>query len=171
MRLYKEGNSWRNETVDSMDFEPHTLRSMEELHALQVFHDLQQQLQACLLQEEQLSHLLASLHHADTKDGALYFIERAVPYILHLENCTLLKTLTIALVEGLSNAHGKHMLEYEYIRRIDEREQWFIEAVAKVMNKQILGGELNVTQWKLLTEKEKGEPRKIGVINIENYHG
>ena len=114
---------------------------------------------------------MASQHHADTKDGALYFIEQTVPCILHLENHTLQKTLTNALVEDLSNAQGKHMYEYEYIRRMDEREQWFIEVVTEVMNKQILGSELNVAQWKLPVEKEKGEQRKIGIINIENYHG
>ena len=57
LKLCKEGDSPRNESADSVDFELQTLRSMEEFHALlmseadlqslkdwQAFHGLQQQL-------------------------------------------------------------------------------------------------------------------------------
>ena len=38
------------------------------------------------------------------------------------------------------------------------------------MNTEILGSALNVGQWKMpIKKKEKGEPQKIIVINIENY--
>jgi len=109
LKLYEEDNSKRNESMNTINFEPQTLRSMEEFHALSMteadlhlmvnwymFHDLQQQLQAHLLQEEQLAPLLASLHYADAKNGALYFIKQLVPCKLNLENYTLYKTLMIA---------------------------------------------------------------------------
>jgi len=65
---------------------------------------------------------------------------------------------------------GKHMHKYKHIRRMDEREQWFIKAGTKVMNKEILECKVNVVHWNLMMEKEKGEPRKIRAVKFENYY-
>ena len=86
------------------------------------------------------------INHADEKEGTLYFIEQTVPCILHLENCTLLKTLTIALIKGLSKAQGKHTNDYIHISKMDDQEEQFIEAVANIMKTEILGSALNIGQ-------------------------
>jgi len=47
-----------------------------------------------------------SLEHAKPKEGSLYFIDQAVPCILHLENGTLIKIITAVLINGLVNAQA-----------------------------------------------------------------
>jgi hypothetical protein len=59
------------------------------------------------LKAKLLEYLLSSIGHIVTKVDALYFIQQAIPCILHLENSTLLKLILLMLQEGLSNAQGK----------------------------------------------------------------
>ena len=54
---------------------------------------------------------------------------------------------------------------------MDQCEQASIGAICNVMNREILGSNKNRAQWKLPTEKEKGESTKAKKINIKNCRG
>ena len=184
IKLYEDGNKHKLESIDSIDYEPESLKSLENFHALlieeavlqkitgwQTFDNVQQQLREQLAKEQWLAYILSSLSHSEAKEGKLYFIEQAIPCILHLENCTSIEKLMLLFVEGLSGAQGKTLDGYVCIQSMDEREKHFIEAVSHAMNQEILGSDENVGQWKLPMEKVKGEQQKIGTINVENYCG
>jgi len=110
-----------------------------------------------LAKEQWLAYILSSLSHSEAKEGMLYFIEQAIPCILHLENRTSIKNLMMLFVEGLSGAQGKPLDRYDCIQSMDEREKQFVEAVSHAMNREILRSNENVGQWKLPMEKVKGE--------------
>ena len=82
-----------------------------------------------------------------------------------------LKNVYMLLRERLFNAQAKGHPVTTHLGSMGRREHAFTESVCDVMNQEILGSHNNAVQWKLLIEKQKGESTKIGMVNIENYHG
>jgi hypothetical protein len=106
--------------------------------------------------EKSLDKLLSSFKYVGEKDVILYFIQQAIPCILHLENRTLLKLFLFLLREGLSNAQDRLDQETMDIASMQGREARFIEEISIVMNEGILGSVDDVAQWKMSVESKRG---------------
>ena len=113
--LYNDNNKWKGSSLTIIDFEPCKEGQLCNIPDSQweTCDELQQLIKVLMEEETRLAALLNSLEHCNTKDGVLFFVEQAIPCILHLENSTLLKALTMLFIEGLSNAQGTCLPSYE----------------------------------------------------------
>ena len=108
--LEDKSDTHKYELPMSIDFKPQSLMSSETFFDLLMekawlwkisdwltIEDLRCQLKDRQLQEQLLQYIMTSLQHAEPKSGLLYLIEQVVPCILHLENHTLIKNITMLL--------------------------------------------------------------------------
>ena len=107
----------------------------------------QERLRSHLILEEKIQNLKSDLDHCTPKDGALFLIYNAIPCILHMENRVGIKILTMLLVEGLSNVKEKTI--FENIQHEGPRIHTFLNRIAIVTNREILGNDENPSQWKV----------------------
>ena len=166
--LYDDNNERKGSSLTSIDFEPQNYEEMEVLLCEEgqlqnvpdtdwkTCDDLQQMIKEWMVEEMKLANLLNALEHCEGKDGTLFFVEQAIPCILHLEQHTLLKILMMLLIEGLSNVQGAWLPGYDQIGSKQQREKHFIPCIEHDMNVLILGyPEFEIVhKWKLpLAEK------------------
>jgi hypothetical protein len=101
--------------------------------------------------------------HGDKLSRAVFLILEMVPCCLHLETRVGLKSLTMLLIEGLSNcAENKIFRNIPHERK---RREGFIEAVQKYINEQILGDSDQAGEWRCPLEDQG---KKIGTICLDN---
>jgi hypothetical protein len=185
LKLFEDtGDIRAAEDKYSIDYNPQTIADVDSFNVFlshearlrrifswSTWRALRNELKARLRAEKSLEKLLGSFEHIKKKEDVLYFIQQAIPCILHLENRTLLKLFLLILRDGLSNAQGRLHQNTMNIASMQGREVKFIEEISRVMNEEILGSVDNVAQWKLPTESNRGENLKVGTLNIENYRG
>ena len=80
---------------------------------------------------------------------------RYVPCVLHFENRCGLKIMEMLLVKGLSNAQGGKIVLCPEDDTVMKRENRYIKKVEDVINRQILGSEDNVPQYKVPVKKTR----------------
>ena len=122
-----------------------------------------ERLRSHLILEEKIQNLKSDLDHCTPKDGALFLIYNAIPCILHMENRVGIKILTMLLVEGLSNVKEKTI--FENIQHEGPRIHTFLNRIAIVTNREILGNDENPSQWEVPYDKKS---KVIGLISLCN---
>jgi hypothetical protein len=119
--------------------------------------------------ENEIRNLQKDVEHLEEKDGSLYSTKCAIPCILHMENRSNLKAMTMLFIDGLSNAQGAMLPDTFGIVSMEKKETIFIGTIEEVMNSSILGDEFNRAFWRLPIEKEQGSAtRKIGIVSLSN---
>jgi hypothetical protein len=127
------------------------------------------ELRSHLSVENEIRNLQKDVEHLEEKEGALYSTKCAIPCILHMENRSNLKAMTMLFIDGLSNAQGAMIPETFGIVSMDKKETIFIGSIEEVMNSSILGDEFNRAFWRLPIEREQGSvTRKIGIVSLSN---
>ena len=134
LKLFDNSDPQKMMSINSVDYEPETLQELDkyevllikevclrDLHDWETMDQLQASLKDRLVDEKRLADLLRCLEHCKAMDGALFLVEQALPCILHLENWTLIKIMTMLLIEGLSNAQGKLLPNSNQIRSMHMR--------------------------------------------------
>lgn len=88
---------------------------------------------------------------------------QTLPCVLHMENRNGIKFLTMALIEGLSNAKKK--LLYSDVNAEGKRLSQFIADVEGLINTSILGSKEDPCQWMCPYDTNKKE---LGPITMDN---
>ena len=73
------------------------------------------------------------------------------------------------LIEGLSNSQGGLLDSHDSSHTVSMSEEIYITSVDNLLSNSVLGSQGNYVQYKIPTEKKRGEPTKIGTLTMENY--
>jgi hypothetical protein len=159
LKLYSLDNMARKSDRNSIDYEPADandaaeytdllyeeleLRSLDMTGSLEEMRD---RLKESLNHETRMRLLLDQVHHCEGVGLALFLVMQAVPCILHCENRSCIKIITMIISEGFSNAEVGHICRCggNSKKRLIEA---FISRLEKIINTKILGDELDPLQW------------------------
>jgi hypothetical protein len=122
-----------------------------------------EKLRKSLQREATIAKLNREISHGDVRDGAYFLLMNTLPCILHMENRTGLKFLTMILIEGLSNAKKK--LLYTDVNAEGVRVSRFVVDIQNIVNRSMIGSADDPCQWILPFDTKKKE---IGPITMDN---
>lgn len=124
----------------------------------------QDRLRNSMEQEFKHGQLRDAIEHGRKSEAhALVKLHETVPCILHMENRSGLKILTMLLTEGLHNAlKGR---TYSNVAAEGNRMRQFFVDIERACNKQVWGNDNNPTQWVCPRDENKKE---IGTICLDN---
>lgn len=105
-------------------------------------------MQLRLIQEYPYTKLSESIKHGESgADRNFLLLIDYVPCILHMENRTGLKLLTLVLQEGISNIYAKTI--YSHISHDGPRMTFFLTKIEEACNEKIWGTTTRPTAWKV----------------------
>lgn len=99
----------------------------------------------------------ALLYSETGSESSFILMTECVPCILHLENRTGLKLITMMLHEGLTNAIEQ--LTYVHIRTANLRVETFISDIEEIFNTQIFGTTDRRMNWNLRYNQNNNRTR------------
>ena len=133
---------------------------------------MREEVRSHLSAEAEMSELIEFIDEEGMRSDIMKHMLRYVPCVMHCENRCGIKIKEMLLVEGISNAQGDLISIDENGEHdtVSKQENAYINNVQKYLNNEVLGSEGNKAQYKIPTEKRKGEStRRIGTIKMENY--
>ena len=104
-----------------------------------------ERLQHALKRESTIERLYKEISHGEVREGAYFLLMHTLPCVLHMENRNGIKLLTMACIEGLSNAKKK--LSYADTNSEGKRVSQFIADIERLINTAILGTKDDPCQW------------------------
>jgi hypothetical protein len=116
-----------------------------------------------LRRESTIERLCKEISHGEVREGAYFLLMQTLPCVLHMENRNGSKLLTMAFIEGLSNA--KKRLSYTDINAEGKRVSQFIADIERLINTAILGTTDDPCQWMCPYDAKKKE---LGPITMDN---
>ena len=122
-----------------------------------------EKLRKSLQREATIAKLNREISHGDVRDGAYFLLMNTLTCILHMENRTGLKFLTMILIEGLSNAKKK--LLYMDVNAEGVRVSRFVADIQNIVNRSMIGSADDPCRWILPFDTKKKE---IGPITMDN---
>jgi hypothetical protein len=96
--------------------------------------------------EKRMRLLLDQVNHCEGVGLAVFLVMQAVLCILHCENRSCIKILSIVVLEGFSNAEADNMC----VDQGNSKKRWieaFISRLKRIVSTKILGDELDPVQW------------------------
>jgi hypothetical protein len=177
LKPYPLDHAARTSDRNSIDYEPTNTDDAAEFMEL-LYEELELRLldmtgsldEMCNRLREMLHHetrmrlLLDQVNHCEGVGLALFLVMQAVPCILHCENRSCIKVISMIVSEGFSNAEAGRILSNESNSK-KKRVEAFIASLEKIINTKILGDELDPLQWECPTEEDG---KSIGSITLDN---
>jgi hypothetical protein len=122
-----------------------------------------EKLRHALQGESTINRLSKEISHGEAKEGAYFLLMQTLPCVLHMENRNGIKLLSMAFIEGLSNAKKKYL--YTDIKAEGTRVSRFITDIESLINRVILGTDDDPCQWMCPYDAQKKE---LGPITMDN---
>jgi hypothetical protein len=120
-------------------------------------------LRIALKGESTINRLSKEIAHGEVREGAYFLLMQTLPCVLHMENRNGIKLLTMAFIEGLSNAKKK--LLYTDVNAEGRRVLQYISDIERIINRSILGTDDDPCQWMCPYDAKKKE---LGPITMDN---
>lgn len=119
-------------------------------------------LRVALKGESTINRLSKEISHGEVREGAYFLLMQTLPCVLHMENRNGIKLLTMAFIEGLSNAKKRHL--FNGINAEGMRVSLYVTEVERLINRSILGTDDDPCQWMCPYDAQKKE---LGPITMD----
>lgn len=120
-------------------------------------------LRVALKGESTINRLSKEISHGEVREGAYFVLMQTLPCVLHMENRNGIKLLTMAFIEGLSNAKNGDI--FNNVAAEGTRVSLYIAEVERLINRSILGTDDDPCQWMCPYNAQKKE---LGPITMDN---